>query len=87
MDPRVKMTPAELQKQFDLSLQCYDGIKQCQAWMADNMANKEKLGSIKRVHDNLARIMNLLQEADMPVTSQMEKAVQDGMAQLASLKQ
>ncbi|HSR40389.1 MAG TPA: hypothetical protein VLL95_15880, partial [Phnomibacter sp.] len=87
MDPRVTMTPTELQKQHDLSLQCYEGIKQCQAWMAANMGNKEKLASVKRVHDNLARTMNLLQEADMPVTSQMEKAVKETVAQLAILKQ
>jgi photosystem II stability/assembly factor-like uncharacterized protein len=87
MDPRVTMTPTELQKQYDLSRQCYDGIKQCQAWMVANMANKEKLGSVKRLHDNLARTMNLLQEADMPVTSQMEKAVKETVSQLAILKQ
>jgi hypothetical protein len=87
MDPRITMTTAQLQKQFDLSMQCYDGIKQCQAWMTANIANKEKLVSVKRVHDNLARTMNLLQEADMPVTSQMEKAVKESVAQLAILKE
>ncbi|MEO7923034.1 MAG: hypothetical protein ABIR30_05100 [Chitinophagaceae bacterium] len=29
MDPRIKMSAAELQKQHDLSLQCYEGRKKC----------------------------------------------------------
>src|SRR5262249_52290552 len=30
MDPRVKTPPEGLQKQFDLSMQCYEGIRQAE---------------------------------------------------------
>jgi hypothetical protein len=35
MDPRVKISAADLQKQHDLSLQCYEGRKKCTALLKE----------------------------------------------------
>jgi photosystem II stability/assembly factor-like uncharacterized protein len=104
MDPRVKSSVADLQKQHDLSLQCYEERGQCAAMLTDihafhirlqsqlNNAEKtvaENLGlmekqatqlestpqgsqepSFGRLINSLAALFNVLQESDMPPTSQ-----------------
>ena len=45
MDPRVKTSFADLQKQHDLSYQCYEGVKQCKEIISDIKANRKELRS------------------------------------------
>jgi hypothetical protein len=45
MDPRVKTSFADLQKQHDLSYQCYEGRKQCKEIISDIEANRKQLKS------------------------------------------
>jgi photosystem II stability/assembly factor-like uncharacterized protein len=43
MDPRVKTSFADLQKQHDLSYQCYEDRKQCKEIISDIEANRKQL--------------------------------------------
>jgi hypothetical protein len=45
MDPRVKTSFPDLQKQHDLSYQCYEGIKQCKEIISDIDAIRKQLQS------------------------------------------
>ncbi len=45
MDPRVKTSFADLQKQHDLSYQCYEGVKQCKEILSDIEAIRKQLQS------------------------------------------
>ena len=119
IDPRVKLTNADLQKQHDLSLQCYEGkikctdlindiktfrlqlqsrLKNATAADAEKFAamdndaallQSSKAGSAEPGFSNLknsfAGILNILQEADMPPTSQAIAALATTQKQLQSL--
>ena len=43
LDPRVKTSPEDLKKQFDLSMQCYDGAKQARVALAEVRQFRAKL--------------------------------------------
>jgi hypothetical protein len=45
MDPRVKTSFADLQKQYDLSFQCYEGRKKCNEIISYIEANRKQLKS------------------------------------------
>ncbi|MBL7817760.1 MAG: glycoside hydrolase [Saprospiraceae bacterium] len=103
MDPRVKTSVEDLKKQHDLSVQCYEGLKQITQSKAEVKKTREELKSLisvaktplsdelkrfdadlvafeatnqggvpnfNRQESALASIMNILQDADMPPTSQ-----------------
>jgi photosystem II stability/assembly factor-like uncharacterized protein len=60
MDPRVKTFVADLQKQHDLSIQCYEGRKECMQVLKDitsfrNML-KEKMTNSPAATDNLNKL-------------------------------
>jgi len=61
MDPRVKTTAAKLQQQHDLSVQCYDGRKECIGILDDirlyrsTLKNKISDGEELNKKDKLAR--------------------------------
>lgn len=119
MDPRVKTSFPDLQKQHELSLQCYEGRKQCleilknireyrarlkgqmtnpPVTVADSQAKKDQLAaalentpqnsqesSFGRLSNNFASLLNILQEADRPPTTQTIAAVKGVKDQLADL--
>jgi hypothetical protein len=45
MDPRVKISRASLQQQFDLSLQCYNGRKECMKTLEEIRSYRSSLKS------------------------------------------
>ncbi len=47
MDPRVKTAPADLERQFSISMQCYESIKQINAAVAQVRRLREQLKSAK----------------------------------------
>ena len=108
MDPRVKTSMAELQKQHNLSLQCYEGWKKCtdvlneinvykstlanldsakmrQLTELENTPQGSQTPSFARLNVNFAALQNILQETDMPPTTQTVKAVAEMQKQLADL--
>jgi hypothetical protein len=73
MDPRVKTPIAQLQKQHDLSVICYEGRKKSMV----------KFPEIARKFNTLFEI---LVHTDMPPTQQTEKAVFETQQALLKLK-
>jgi photosystem II stability/assembly factor-like uncharacterized protein len=108
MDPRVKTSVADLQKQHDLSLVCYQSGKKCvdalqeirnrklsltsldsakirQLTELENMPQGSQAPSFGRLNSNFAAIQNILQETDMPPTTQTIAAVHEAQKQLTDL--
>ena len=119
MDPRVKTSVADLQKQHDLSLQCYEGRKKCmeilkeirafrsqlksqltdatssvteklgplekQAGQLENTPQNSQEPSFGRLNSAFGSLFNVLQENDMPPTSQAITGVADSQKQLQQL--
>jgi hypothetical protein len=73
MDPRVKTSNNELQKQFTLSMICYEG-----------RIKAKELGS-KTIESKFASLLDQLQETEMPPTSQLTNAVKQVSEQLEQL--
>lgn len=120
MDPRVKTPVTSLQQQYDLSLQCYNGRKECMSILeeirlyrlqlkgqltnaapaiADELNKKDKSArelestpfgstdpSFGRLNSGFASIFNVLQDSDMPPTTQMINAVKELNQQMIVLK-
>jgi len=99
MDPRVKTSAADLQKQFDLSMQCYRGRISCkefigeikkasmekEAGLSDNPRSGGGEPNFNRLNGTFASLMGLLQESDMLPTSQVTAAVAASQQQLLEL--
>ncbi|NNV54043.1 VPS10 domain-containing protein [Limnovirga soli] len=107
MDPRVKTSIAQLQLQHDLSLQCYQSLKQSlealkkihstQALLPVAGTEKEKqllatLNDFEK-HNGFAQsaavcgtLFNILQESDMPPTSQTIVAAKEAIANFKILQ-
>jgi hypothetical protein len=81
MDPRVKTPVVELQKQHDLSLQCYEGRKKCMAMLSSG--NQDP--SWARLNNAFASLFNTLQETDMAPTQQTISAAAELKKQLEDL--
>jgi photosystem II stability/assembly factor-like uncharacterized protein len=73
MDPRVKTSITELQKQFTLSIICYEG-----------RIKAKELGS-KAIESKFASLLDQLQETEMPPTTQLTNAVKQVSEQLEQL--
>ncbi len=120
MDPRIKTPFASLQQQHDLSLQCYNGRKECVKNLEDirlyrsqlknqlttlspttiNALNKKDTlarelettpqgstdWSFGRLNSSFASVFNILQDSDMPPTTQMINAVKELNQQMIILK-
>ncbi len=98
MDPRVKTTTAALQQQHDLSLQCYEGRKECMKILeeisqyklkAQNQLVKEietSKAGFSRLMNSFASVHAALQDSDMPPTTQQINAVKELQQQLNELK-
>ena len=109
MDPGIKTSVADLQKQHDLSMLCYEGRKKIAAISAETVSlhqqveqlitsstaqlaatlksfdkkimsldkgdEKNKSKNFSQVYSAFASLFDILQESDMPVPSQVAKAV------------
>jgi len=120
MDPRVKSTSADLKRQKDLSLECYEGRKKiaqisietvslhnqikelstkAKGELATSLNNfdkkiinientktNDKLKSFSQVYSSFASLFNLLQESDMPPTTQAVNEVKETELQFKRLE-
>ncbi|MBC7509482.1 MAG: glycoside hydrolase, partial [Ferruginibacter sp.] len=80
MDPRVKTTVQDLQQQHDLSLMCYNNIKQCKKKLEGLNENTEVAKTLTGFINKFTTIHGALQESDMVLTTQMIKATQETTA-------
>lgn len=119
MDPRVKTSISDLQKQHDLSMICYEAKEKCKrilgeiaayraslksqmtnatASVADSLNKKDQLvatlqftpqgsteTSFAKLNGVFPALQNNLQEADVPPTSHVTKAVGEAQKQLNDL--
>jgi hypothetical protein len=109
IDPRVKTATADLQKQHDLSMICYEGRKKCmeslnqiriyrstlnggdssimgkQLSALENTPQGSHEPSFASLNNNFASLQNILQETDMPPTTQTAAAVSEAQKQLNDL--
>lgn len=95
MDPRVKTTSVALKQQHDLSVIAYEGRKQVLAWQEEvkalqaRMKTEEQKKAAERLDVGLtglnrafSTVFGILQDADMPPTTQAIAAVTDAQATL-----
>jgi photosystem II stability/assembly factor-like uncharacterized protein len=84
MDPRVKISPDDLQKQHDLSMICYQRRKQITALLKEIHESQELQRSdplnqlakqFSRLNSAFGSLFNTLQEADMTPTSQLVESL------------
>ena len=73
MDPRVKTSIKNLQLQHDLSLMCYNNALKCMNVLKDITGKKD----YAKYLDTFLSIQGLLQEGDMPPTTQMINAARE----------
>jgi photosystem II stability/assembly factor-like uncharacterized protein len=83
MDPRVKTSVKDLQLQHDLSLQCYNNIKQCMKKLETANQNSEAAKTLNSFMNKFTSIQNVLQESDWAPTTQMIKAANETVAAFA----
>ena len=97
MDPRVKTSVADLEKQFDLSFQCYEGRIHCKEIVNDiknlRVKLKEKFknespteADFSRLGSSFGSLLNLLQGADQPPTDQAVAAVKETQKKFEQLR-
>ena len=82
MDPRVKTSAKDVTLQHDLSLMCYNNIQKCmQALNTISISQNNKWADlekdIKKLLSTFNSIQNILQDSDMPPTTQTIKAAKD----------
>jgi len=80
MDPRVKTGVNDLQQQHDLSLLCYNNIKQCMKKLEGLNENSEPAKILTGFINKFKTIHSALQESDMVPTMQMIKASKETTA-------
>ncbi len=72
MDPRVKTSTTQWQRQHDLSMICYEG-------------RKKSMGKFPAIYQKFTGLFNILESTEMAPTSQIEKAVKATQAELEIL--
>jgi hypothetical protein len=77
MDPRVKTGVKDLQLQHDLSLLCYNNIKQCMKKLEGINENTDPAKIVTSFINKFTAIHNVLQESDWAPTTQMIKAAKE----------
>ncbi len=77
MDPRVKTSTKDLAVQHDLSLTCYNYISKCK----DDLKFVSETNTETRKYLNVfSSLQNVLQDSDMPPTTQVVNAVKENVA-------
>jgi hypothetical protein len=72
MDPRVKTSTTQWQRQHDLSMICYEG-------------RKKSLNKFPAIYQKFTGLFNILESTEMAPTTQTEKAVKATQAELEIL--
>jgi len=72
MDPRVKTSTTQWQRQHDLSMICYEG-------------RKKSMNKFPAIYQKFTGLFNILESTEMAPTSQTEKAVKETQAELENL--
>jgi photosystem II stability/assembly factor-like uncharacterized protein len=95
MDPRVKISAADLQKQHDLSIICYQKRKQIIAVLKEindsqRLQHSDSLNQLAkqftRLNSAFASLFNTLEDADMTPTTQVVKSVSESEASFKKLE-
>lgn len=88
IDPRVKTSIPDLRVQHDLSVACYNNLKKCIEALQTIKEDDTRLAGIRKSLNTYSRtfagLQNLLQESDMPPTSQTIKAAKDAETAFAA---
>ena len=101
MDPRVKTPPADLQRQFELSMQAYEGVKQTYAMLEDakklqaqlkstreKVASEDSKKQIQAVEEKLNTFVNgAKSNAPIPVSKLPLMRINNGFTVLLELLQ
>lgn len=82
MDPRVKTSVKDLVVQHDLSLICYNNILKCQNDLKF-ISDKDQVAEIRKYMGSFISLQNILQDSDMPPTTQTINAVKETVAAYA----
>jgi hypothetical protein len=79
MDPRVKMTRADLAQQFTLSMQVAAALRANMSALqqARSAANTERVRLLARQNAELEALFDALQEADVAPSTQLVEAVRE----------
>jgi photosystem II stability/assembly factor-like uncharacterized protein len=77
MDPRSLTSSAELQQQFDLSMQCYEGRRQVLEAGKGFINHSDKQKEFDELNRRLSDLFDRLQSSDKPPTPQMVAQVGD----------
>ena len=72
MDPRVKTSTVQWQRQHDLSMICYEG-------------RKKSMNKFPAIYQKFTGLFNILENTEMAPTSQTEKVVKETQAELENL--
>ena len=88
MDPRVKISARDLQKQHDLSYQCYTDVLKCRE-LIEQLKIQSKNGqieSIRAIERSLRSQHDHMQAADILPTTQCVEAVQEAHTKLREIQ-
>ncbi len=81
MDPRVKTGVKDLTTQHDLSLMCYNNMQKCMDALKATEADAENAAELRKELNsslrNFSSIQNILQDSDMPPTTQTIAAAKE----------
>lgn len=80
MDPRVKASSKDLAAQHDLSMICYNYMKRCMEALKETGLATEKTTELRRFQGVFSSLQNILQDSDLPPTTQTIAAVKDNVA-------
>ncbi len=80
MDPRVKTSSKDLAAQHDLSIICYNYMKRCMEALKETGLATEKTTELRRFQGVFSSLQNILQDSDLPPTTQTIAAVKDNVA-------
>ncbi|MBL0313113.1 MAG: glycoside hydrolase [Holophagaceae bacterium] len=92
MDPRVKTPSSDLQRQFELSLACMDGmnrtyrvIEALRAMKSTDPTSKMLEADFANLHAEMAHLLEVFQSADARPTDQAVSAEKEAQQKLAAL--
>ena len=89
MDPRVKTPLAGLQRQFALSKQMYDSIAEVAQMLQEGRASstsRETEQQLSRLRREMSSVYEIIQDADVLPTTQVQEAVAQLTRELAKLR-
>lgn len=80
MDPRVKTSSKDLALQHDLSVTCYNYMKNCMDELKTAGITQERTAELRKYLNSFSSLQNTLQDGDWPPTTQAVNAVKETVA-------